>query len=139
MDESILFSLGFLSQNSLWKLSLNRGYKGIYIVRWEGMWKVIFCQTGCFGGSTGLSREFKPRANGLASLELFSYNEQLARRFSFWHAWHVCFNLAACSCEPPVRSTRESLLLCTHLSNFSHSLTYTTLTWFPPNYMVSNC
>ena len=31
MDESILFSLGFLSQNSLWKLSLNRGYKGIYI------------------------------------------------------------------------------------------------------------
>ena len=32
MDESILFSLGFLSQNSLWKLSMNRGYKGIYIV-----------------------------------------------------------------------------------------------------------
>ena len=32
MDESILFSLGFLSQNSLWNLSLNRGYKGIYIV-----------------------------------------------------------------------------------------------------------
>ena len=30
MDESILFSLGFLSQNSLLKLSLNRGYKGIY-------------------------------------------------------------------------------------------------------------
>ena len=50
--ESILFSLGFLSQNSLWKLSLNRGYKGIYIVGWEGMWKVIFCQTRCFGGLT---------------------------------------------------------------------------------------
>ena len=32
MDESILFSLGFLSQNFLWKLSLNRGYNGIYIV-----------------------------------------------------------------------------------------------------------
>ena len=32
MDESILFSLGFLSQNSLWKLFVNRGYKGIYIV-----------------------------------------------------------------------------------------------------------
>ena len=32
VDESILFSLGFLSQNSLCKLSLNRGYKGIYIV-----------------------------------------------------------------------------------------------------------
>ena len=32
MDELILFSIGFLSQNSLWKLSLNRVYKGIYIV-----------------------------------------------------------------------------------------------------------
>ena len=32
VNESILFSLGFLSQNYLWKHSLNRGYKGIYIV-----------------------------------------------------------------------------------------------------------
>ena len=37
MDESILFSLEFFSQNSLWKLYLNRGYKGIYIVGGEGM------------------------------------------------------------------------------------------------------
>ena len=43
------FPLRFVSQNSLWKLSLNRGYKGIYIVGWDGMWKVIFCQTGCSG------------------------------------------------------------------------------------------
>ena len=65
MDESILFSLGFLSQNSLWKLSLNRGYKGIYIVWWEGMWKVSFSQIGCSG-------EFKPQENGLTSLRLLS-------------------------------------------------------------------
>ena len=39
-------------KNSLWKLSLNCGYKGIYIVGWEGMWKVIFCQTGCFSDLT---------------------------------------------------------------------------------------
>ena len=26
------FSLGFLSQNFLWKLSIFRGYKGLYIV-----------------------------------------------------------------------------------------------------------
>ena len=44
----------------------------------------------------GLSCEFKQRANGLASLELLSCSEQLARLFSFWHAWHVCFNLVAC-------------------------------------------
>ena len=67
--------------------------------------------------ATGLSREFKSRVNGLASLGLLSCSEQLARCFNFWHAWHVCFNLAACSCEPPAKSSRESLLLCTHLSN----------------------
>ena len=80
MDESILFSRGFLSQNSLWKLFLNHGYKGIYIVGWEGMWKVRFFQIGCSGDLTSwlgwvasrLSREFKPRANGLASQRLLS-------------------------------------------------------------------
>ena len=30
VDESILFFSRFLSQNSLWKLSTYRGYKGIY-------------------------------------------------------------------------------------------------------------
>ena len=30
VDESILFFSRFLSQNSLWKLSTFRGYKGIY-------------------------------------------------------------------------------------------------------------
>ena len=49
--------------------------------------------------ATRLSCEFKPRANGQASLGLLSCSEQMARRFSFWHAWHMCFNLAACSRE----------------------------------------
>ena len=136
MDESILFSLGFLFQNSLWKLSLNRGYKGVYIyiyiysrvrrnVKSHILPNRVFWRLDL---ATGLSHEFKLRANDLTSLELLSCSEQLARRFSFWHAWHVCFNLAACNREPPVRSSRESLLLCTHLSNSSHSLTHTTLT-----------
>ena len=30
VNESIFFFLGFLSQNSLWKLSTFHGYKGIY-------------------------------------------------------------------------------------------------------------
>ena len=128
MDESILFSLGFLSQNSLWKPSLNRGYKGIYIyskvrrnVKRHILPNRVFWRLDL---ATGLNCEFKLLANGLASLELLSCSEQLVRRFSFWRAWHVCFNLAACSREPPAKSSRESLLLCTHLSNSSHSLTH---------------
>ena len=138
MDESILFSLGFLSQNSLWKLSLNRGYKGIYIVEWEGMWKVIYCQTKCSGDLTS-------RLGWVAS----SSCEQTA-----WPAWNFCpivnswhdplasSMLGMCASIwrlVAARSSRESLFLCTHLSNSSHSLTHTTLTWFPPKYKVSNC
>ena len=74
--------------------------------------------------ATGLSRKFKPRANGLASLGLLSYSEQLVRRFSFWPAWHASIILAACSREPPARSNCEPLLFCTNLSNSSHSLTH---------------
>ena len=43
----------------------------------------------------GLSREFKSRANGLASLNFCPVVQQLARLFSFWHAWHMCNILAA--------------------------------------------
>ena len=62
MNESILFSLGFLSQNSLWKLSLNRGYKGIYSrvrrnVKSQFFPNRVFWRLDLV---TGLSREFKP-------------------------------------------------------------------------------
>ena len=45
MDESILFSLGFLSQNSLWKLSTFHEYKGIYSSVCEECEKLVFIQT----------------------------------------------------------------------------------------------
>ena len=70
------FSLGFLSQNSLWKLSLNREYKGIYIysrvrrnVKSQIFLNRVFWRLDL---ATGLSREFKLRATGLASLGLLS-------------------------------------------------------------------
>ena len=138
---NLVFSRVSLSKFSLEALSKSWVYEYIYSrvrrnVKSHILPNRVFWQLNL---ATGLSREFKPRANGLASLRLLSWSEQLARRFSFWHAWHVCFNLAACSYEPPARSSRESLLLCTHLSNSSHSHTHITLTWFPPKYRVSNC
>ena len=45
VDESILFSLGFFSQNSLWKLSTFRGYNGIYSSVCKECEKAIFIQT----------------------------------------------------------------------------------------------
>ena len=74
--------------------------------------------------ATGLSREFKPRANGLASWYFCpvvnSWRDALASGMLGMSAsiWRL---VAA-------RSSRESLFLCTHLSNSSHSLTHTTRT-----------
>ena len=55
---------------------MNRGYKRvyIYIVGWEGMWKVIFCQIGCSSGLTS-------RLGWVTS----SNREQTA-----WPAWDFC-------------------------------------------------
>ena len=46
VDESILISLGFLSQNFLCKLSTFRGYKSIYSSVREECEKSVFCKTG---------------------------------------------------------------------------------------------
>ena len=93
------FSLRFLSQNSLYKLSQNRGYKGIYIVGWEGMWKVSFSQTGCSGDLTSRLGWVASSSRGQTAwpaIDFCPVVQQLARLFNFWHAWHVWNFLAAC-------------------------------------------
>ena len=100
------FSLGFLSQNSLWKLSQNRGYKGIYIVGWEGMWEVSFSQTGCSSNLTsrlGWVASSSREQTAWLAWDFCPIVQQLAWLLSFWHAWHVCNILVAY--KP--RATRE--------------------------------
>ena len=131
------FFLRFLSQNSLWKLSLNRGYKGIYIVGWEGMWKVSFSQIGCSGDLTsrlGWVASSSREQTAWPAWDFCPVVQQLAWLFNFWHAWHVCNILVACSSEPPARP-------CFFIQFWAilHTLTHTTLTWFPPKSRVTNC
>ena len=68
VDESILFSLGFLSQNSLWKLSTFHGYKRIYSSVCEECEKLGFIQTGHSGNSAS---RLELRANCLIRLYIF--------------------------------------------------------------------
>ena len=49
VDESILFSIGFLSQYSLWKLSTFRGYKGYLYWSENGMRRGRFFKTELAG------------------------------------------------------------------------------------------
>ena len=129
------------SLEALWKLSQNRGYKGIYIVGWEWMWKVSFFQTGCPGDLTsrlGWVASSSREQMAWPAWDFCPVVQQLARRFSFWHAWHVCIILAACSREPPARASRESLFFAQSWAILL-TLSHTTLTWFPPKYKFTNC
>ena len=99
------FSLGFLSQNFLWKLSTFLGYKGIYSRVYEECKESVTTKQGILAIelATGMSREFESQANYLARLEVLSYSanwrEHLTppacfTRVPFWRL---------ASCEPVAR------------------------------------
>ena len=111
------FSLGFLSQNSLWKLSTFCGYKGIYSGVYEECEKSVSTKQGILG----MSREFELRVNCLARLEVLSCNAPIVVTLQLHlHASHVCHF----GDLPVMRSSRETPLNCTHLEFSSHSLTH---------------
>ena len=96
------FSLGFLSQNSLWKLSYICGYKGYLYWSERGMWNVRFYKTGVACGLAS-RLDWVTRSNReiiIWPVVLFCpVILQLAWLFTFQHAWHVCcvWRLAAAS------------------------------------------
>ena len=121
------FSLGFLSQNSLWKLSQYRGYKGIYIIGWEGMWKVSFFQTGWSGDLASWLGWVASSSRELTAWPAWDFcpiMQQLAWLFSSPACFTCMPTLAACQSRVTHESSRESLHTCTILSIFSHSLTH---------------
>ena len=98
MDESILFSIGFLSQNSLWKLSQNCVYKGIYIGRVRRNVKSQFFQTECSSDLTlqlGWVTSSRRKQTAWPTWDFCPIVQQLAWLLSFWHAWHMSNILAA--------------------------------------------
>ena len=134
VDESILF-FSRVSQNSLWKLSTIRGYKGyLYWCVFE-MWKISFSQIEWFGDLTS-------RLNWIASL---------SRELTTWPNWKFCpvmlqlawlFSSFACFTRVPPLATCYPLasrktLLSAHSWTFLHTLSHTTLTWFSHKYNVS--
>ena len=104
------FTLGFLSQNSLWKLSFFYGYKGYLYWGKNGMWRVRFFKIGVARGLAS-RLDWVARSNRAITerpIVLFCLVVlQLAWLFKFWHAWHVCcfWRLAATSYprDPAVR------------------------------------
>ena len=116
MNESILFSLGFLSQNSLWKLFTFRGYKGIYSRVYEECEKSIITKQGILATQPHDWNE--SRANYLARLEILSYNATVGVTLQLpLHGSHMYHS----SDLPVARSSRETLLKCILLELSSHT------------------
>ena len=122
------FSLGFLSQNSLWKLSKYRGYKGLNIVGWEGMWKVSFSQirwsgdlASWLGWVMSLSRELTT----WPAWDFYPVVQQLVWLFSSPACFTCVPTLAACQSQvtrefqPQVFASLHNL---EHFFILSHSL-----------------
>ena len=117
------FSLGFLSQNSLWKLSTFLWYKGILVGCMRNV-KSQFQPNRAFWRlelAIRTSHEFEPWANCLVRLEVLSYNATIGVTFQLpLHALHVCHS----SDLPVMRSNCKTPLNCTLLEISSHSLTH---------------
>ena len=120
VNESILFSLGFLSQNSLWKLSTFCGYKGIYSSVCKECKKSVFIQTGHSGDSV-------TRVERVASLsrELTTWLDYTFLSCSALAV--VTLQLSACFTRVPFwrlashKIQSRGSFVCTHLKFSSHS------------------
>ena len=126
------FSLGFFSQNYLWKLSTFRGYKGIYSRVHEKCEKSFFYKTGHSGDSltSGMSHELTARPD----CQFLSCSAPVVMTLQLL----ACFTHMAFYESPVARSSRKNPLN-THTLEFFTLFSYKTLALFPPKYRVLNC
>ena len=100
------------------------------------MWKVTFLQNRVSSDSfaIGISREIttKPDCPFLSCSALAVVTLQLPTCFTRVAFWQVN------SRESLARSSRKNPLECAH-TWILHTLSHTTLAWFPPKYRISNC
>ena len=121
------FSLGFFSQNFLWKLSTICGYKGYLYWCVFGMWKFRFVTNRVIwrlGLATWLSRESEQWANCLARLEILSCSAPAGGTLQLPYMLHTCASFGNLTA---VRSNREALLS-------AHSWVFFTFSYTLPLY-----
>ena len=118
------FSLGFLSQNSLWKLYTFRRYEGYLYWGENGMWRVRFYKTRLARGLALWLDWVGSSSHDVTEWPVVLFCPvvlQLSWHINFWHAWHMCsfWRLAA------ARSSRKYLFFLHTLElifTLSHSL-----------------
>ena len=135
------FSLGFLSQYSLWKLSTFRGYKRYLYWSESGMWRARFFKTELTGGLDSWLDWVASSNHEVTERPVCTFCPvvlQLTWCFNFWHAWHV-FNIWRLAAVSHSRDPVASLCFFAQSWAFLHTLSLTTVTWISPKYGVTNC
>ena len=112
------FTLGFLSQNSLWKLSFFHGYNGYLYWGENGMWRVRFFKTGLARSLT------ESQDNKMASCPILSCSAPASMTLQLLACLARVLLLVAWSHESPARSSCEFLFSCTLLSISTLYLTH---------------
>ena len=135
------FSLGFLSQNILWKFSIFCGYKGYLYWSKKGMQKVSFSITEWTGDLPSRLDWVASPSRELTEWPVWTFffvMLQLAWRFSFSACFTRVHLLAAC--KPwATREIQPRVPASLHSLEHFFILSHTTLTWFPPKHRVTNC
>ena len=135
------FTLGFLSQNSLWKLSFICGYKGYLYWGEKRMWNVRFFQNrggSRLGLATWLSREIQLRDNRMPSCPVLSCSAPASMTVHLLACLARVLHLAAYSRESPWDPAARLCFLAHSWAFYtlSHSLPLQQNT---PKYRVTKC
>ena len=142
MDESILyFSRVSLIKFSLEALSISWEW-GVFILEWEWNLKRQIFPNRAFWRldlATGFSREFKPRANGLANLGLLSCSATAGATLQLLTCLARVQTFGDLQAATHLRDPVARLCFLAHSWAFLHIFSHTTLTIIPPKYRVTNC
>ena len=136
------FSLGFLSQYSLWKLSIFSGYEGYLYLCVFGMRRVSFSKIELAGDlalATWLSSEFKSRTNWTTCLDFLSYSALAGMTLQLLSMLGMCVTSGGLQAVSYQRGPVVNPCYFAQTWAFLHTLSHTTLTWFSPKYEVTNC
>ena len=131
------FSLGFLSQNSLWKLSIFHGYKGHLYWSEKGMQRVSFSIIEWTGDLASWLDWVASSSRELTEWPVWTFCHvvlQLAWQFNF-SACFTCVHLLV-ACKPRDLATRSCFTAQSW--GFLYTLSHTTLTWFSHKHRITN-
>ena len=142
VDESILFfSRVSLSIFSLEALNISWVWE-VFILMcvWNAKSQFFQNRVGWrLGLTTWLSHEFKSRTNWMASLDFLSCSAPASMTLQLLRMLGTCATSGGLQAASYLRGPVASPCYFAQTWAFLHTLSHTTLTWFPYKYKVTNC